>query len=121
MVHRLGPAFRLCGRHTLWLHEKERILKRRPLQRSKVSWLSDVSSVIQECYFFVIVPARTPALVAGEMPGVLENGLQIDLEDLEAKLPGPPCRVPQFLARHCTGMMLDKLVPEVPNGFGVLP
>ena len=71
--------------------------------------------------YFVFVPAHMPALFAGEMLGGSENGLQIDLEDLEAKLPGTPCRLPQFLARHCTGMMLDKLVPEVPNGFGVLP
>ena len=77
--------------------------------------------MIQEGDYSVLVPARIPALFAGEMLGGSENGLQFDVEDLEAKLPGPPCRVPQFLARHCTGMMLDKLVPEVPNGFGVLP
>ena len=43
------------------------------------------------------------------------------LGDLEAKLPGPLCRVPQFLVRYRTGMMFDKLMPEVPDGFGVLP
>ena len=77
--------------------------------------------MIQEGDYFVLVSARLPALFAGEMLGGSENGLQIDLEDLEAKLPGPPCSVPQFLVRHCTGMMLDKFVPEVHNGFGVLP
>ena len=55
------------------------------------------------------------------MLGGSEDGFRLDFEDLEAKLPGPSCRVPQFHAWHCTGMMLDKLVPEVPNGFGVLP
>ena len=55
------------------------------------------------------------------MRGGSENGLQMDLEELEAKLRGTPFCVPQFLARHCTGMMLDKLMPEVLSGFGVLP
>ena len=77
--------------------------------------------MIQEGDSFVLVPARIPALFAGETLGGSENGIQIALEDLEAKLPGPPCRVPPLHARHCIGIMLDKLVPEVPNGFGVLP
>ena len=77
--------------------------------------------MIQDGDYSVLVPACIPTLFAREVFGVSENGLQIDLEDLEAKLAGPPCRVPHLFFRHRIGMMLDKLAPEVPNGFGVLP
>ena len=71
--------------------------------------------MIQDGDLFFLVPACILTLFAGEMLGGSENGLQIVLEDLEAKLPGPPCRVQQLLPRHRTGMLLDKLMPEVPK------
>ena len=40
--------------------------------------------MIQEGDYFVLVPARIPALFAGEMLGGSENALQIDSVDIEA-------------------------------------
>ena len=92
----LVPALWLCGGHAIWFLEKDRIFKFGSLCKSKFCWLYDDVSMIQDGDYSVLVPVCILSLFARETLVGSENGFQIDLEDLDAKLPGPFCRVPQF-------------------------
>ena len=71
--------------------------------------------MIQDCDYLVFVLAFISTLFAGEVLRVSENRLRIDLEDVEAELPGPLCRVSHLLLRHRAGITVDTLMPEVPK------